>query len=352
MTSVNNTNRNAAIEALRFFSILQIAVWHLGKYFMNAGFLGVEFFFIIAGVFQYKNATKPTAPGVIVYTVNKARKFYFEYLVAFLFLMVCLHEGIFNSFSKDWVKSILNIISELLMLQSTGGFSGPLNYPTWFFSVLVYGGAIVYAAVRYYTNISIRIIFPLLFILFTAFCFNNGNDMSLEQWGVIGGVIPYSMFRGMIEISFGVLVGYIFFNYKQFFINNLHLLDLLSFVSLVFYCIIVVKSGINASYVFIFIPIILIDALTPGSWMSKVFKGKIWIWLGNLSFSIFVLHASLVALCRHFLHVVLSIELPVVLLVYLICLIPAAYIFKCFCGWFSGIMPVKVDFSSLVNKLS
>lgn len=351
MTSVNNTNRNTAIEALRFFSILQIAIWHLGGFFINAGFLGVEFYFILAGVFLYKNATKPTAPGVIVYTVNKARKFYFEYLVAFLFFMVCLHEGIFNSFSKDWVKSILNIISELLMLQSTGGFSGPLNYPTWFFSVLIYGGAIVYAAVRYYTNISVRIIFPVLIILFMAYCFNNGKYMELEQWGMLV-CVPYPMLRGMVEISFGALVGYIFFNYKQFFIDNLRLLDLLSFVSLVFYCIIVIKSGINASYVFVFIPIILINALTPGSWMSKLFKGKIWIWFGSLSFSIFVLHASLVALCRHFLHVVLSIDLPVVLIVYLICLIPAAYIFKRFCGWLSGIMPVKIDFSSLVNKLS
>ena len=76
MTSVTkSTNRNTAIEALRFFSIMQIAIWHLDWSFINAGFLGVEFYFILAGVFLYKNATKPNAPGVIGYTVNKARKF-------------------------------------------------------------------------------------------------------------------------------------------------------------------------------------------------------------------------------------------------------------------------------------
>ncbi len=352
MTSVTkSTNRNTAIEALRFFSIMQIAIWHLDWSFINAGFLGVEFYFILAGVFLYKNATKPNAPGVIGYTVNKARKFYFEYVVALLFLMICLHQSVFLFFSQDCVKSVLHVISELLMLQTTGAFYGPLNYPTWFFSVLIYGGAIVYAAVRYYTNISVRIIFPVLIILFMAYCFNNGKYMELEQWGLIG-CVPYPMLRGMVEISFGAMVGYIFFNYRQFFINNLRLLDILSILSLLLYCIIVIKSGINASYVFVFIPIILIDAFTPGSWMSKLFKGKIWIWLGSLSFSIFVLHASLVALCRHFLHVVLSVDLPVVLIVYLICLIPAAYIFKRFCGWLSGILPCKIDFSPLVNKLS
>ena len=62
MTSVNNTNRNAAIEALRFFSILQIAVWHFGKYFMNAGFLGVEFFLSLPAFFNIKMPLSPLRP--------------------------------------------------------------------------------------------------------------------------------------------------------------------------------------------------------------------------------------------------------------------------------------------------
>lgn len=349
MTLVDK-NRNTAIEALRFFSILQIAIWHLDWSFINAGFLGVEFYFILAGFFLYKNATKPNASGVIAYSINKLSKFYFEYVVAFLFLMACLHQNLFVSFSKDWVKSILNIITELLMIQATGGFSYPLNFPTWFFSVLIYGGAIIYAAVRYYTNISIRIIFPVLFIMFMAYCFNSGKYMELEQWGLIG-CIPYPMLRGMVEISFGAMVGYLFFNYKQFFIKNLRLLDILSFISLIFYCIIVIKSGINASYVFILIPIILLDAMTPGSWMNRLFKGKVWIWLGSISFSIFVLHASLVALFRHFLHVVLGMDLAVILPIYLACLIPAAYIFHRVCLWLQAKLPIRIDFSPFLKKV-
>lgn len=350
MTLVDkNTNRNTAIEALRFFSILQIAIWHLGGYFINAGFLGVEFYFILAGFFLYKNASRSNASGVIAYSINKLRKFYFEYIMAFIFLLLCLHKDLLVSFSRDWIGSILHIISELLMLHGIGGFAGPWNFPLWFFSVLIYGGAIIYAAVRYYTKMSIRIVFPLLTILFMAYSFNFGSTMSLEKWDIIG-FVPFPMIRGMIEISYGVLAGYIFFNYKQFFVNNLRLLDILSFVSLIFYCIIVAVSGINASYVFIFIPIILMDAMTPGSWMNRLFKGKVWIWLGSLSFSIFVLHASLVALSRHFLHVVLGLDLAVVLPIYLVCLIPAAYIFHRICLWLQAKLPIRMDFSPIIKK--
>lgn len=351
MTFVDkNTNRNAAIEALRFFSILQIAIWHLGGYFINAGFLGVEFYFILAGFFLYKNATKPKASGVIVYSINKLSKFYFEYVVAFLFFLICVHKNFLSLFNADPVQPILRIVSELILLQGTGGFVDGMNYPLWFFSVLIYGGAIIYAAVRYYPKGSIRIVFPIMIVFFMAYCFNNGNSMALEERGVLG-FIPFRMLRGMIEISYGVLAGYIFFNYKQFFVNNLRLLDILSVISLLFYFIIVALSGINASYVFIFIPIILMDAMTPGSWMNRLFKGKVWIWLGGISFSIFVLHASLVALSRHFLHVVLGMDLAVVLPIYLVCLIPVAYISHRTCLWLQAKLPIRIDFSPLLKKV-
>ena len=341
-----SVNRNAAVEALRFFSIVQIAVGHLSGSFIAASFLGVEFYFILAGFFLYRNAVKPSAPGVIPYTINKVRKFYFEYLVAFLFVMCCMHKDFLIAFGDDWLRATLRIISELLMIQGTGGFLGGMNYPLWFFSVLIYGGAIIYALVRYYRSISIRVLFPLLVVLFMAHCFKSGSTSSLETWGVVG-FVPYPMFRGMTEIAFGVLAGYLYFNYKQFFVINLRMLDIMSFISLVFYCIIIFSGEIYAPFVFVFIPLILMDALTPGSWMNRLFHGKVWIWLGSLSFTVFVIHAALVALCRHFLHVVLSIDLPIVLIVYLLILVPAAYIFQLFCRWLQRLLPLKIDFSPI-----
>lgn len=348
MTPVNN-NRNAAIEALRFFSILQIAIWHLGGYFLEAGFLGVEFYFILAGFFLYKNASRSNASGVIAYSINKLSKFYFEYFVAFILTILCFHKDFLLSINEDWLRAIFRLVSEVLMLQGIGAFVGGMNYPLWFFSVLIFGGAIIYAATRYYPKISIRIIFPILSVLFMAYCFHNGQDMSLETWGVIN-FIPFPMLRGMIEISYGVLAGYIFFNYKQFFVNNLRLLDILSFISLLFYCIIVAISGINSSYVFVFVPIILMDALTPDSWMNRFFKGKIWLWLGSLSFSIYIIHAMLVGLCRHFLYVVLSMDFSNVVIIYMISLIPAAYAFQLFCKWLKRKFPIKIDFSPILKK--
>lgn len=65
-----STRRNTAIEALRFLSIFQICLWHMSYPVTVAGFLGVEFFFILAGIFLYKNATKVNSPGVVGYSLH------------------------------------------------------------------------------------------------------------------------------------------------------------------------------------------------------------------------------------------------------------------------------------------
>lgn len=65
-----SSGRNSAIEALRFLSVFQICLWHMSYPVTAAGFLGVEFFFILAGIFLYKNATKVNSPGVVGYSLH------------------------------------------------------------------------------------------------------------------------------------------------------------------------------------------------------------------------------------------------------------------------------------------
>ena len=78
MTDQNN--RNTAIEALRFIVMLQICLWHYhdGIGTMQAGFIGVEFFFILSGIFLYRTATRSQSPGILEFTLRKAGKFYIQ----------------------------------------------------------------------------------------------------------------------------------------------------------------------------------------------------------------------------------------------------------------------------------
>lgn len=319
--------RNSSIEALRFLTVFQICLWHMSYPFTAAGFLGVEFFFILAGIFMYKTAVKPDGPGVLSWIIDKLQKFYFKIVIALIFTQAIYYEGFVAEFHENWLHPILRLISELLMLQSIGTFEPAINCPTWFFATLIYGGALVYALTKYYTKVSIRIVFPIIAISYFAYTFQNGTKESLESWDVIG-FIPLSMVRGVCEIGFGVVIGYIYFNYSNMLQRYLKVLNVAAIISLFLYLAIIIDNRQFSQYALIFIPILICTALTQGSIFSKCLNGKKWIFLGALSFDIFIIHYPLIAIFRHFLLVSANLPLWLVATLYYLSLVPAAYIFN------------------------
>ena len=322
----NKPQRNAAIEALRFLIIFQICLWHMYWPIIDAGFLGVEFFFILSGVFLYKNATKINSPGVLSYTISKMKKFWFKMIIALIFTHIIFCQKLLAEFQENWLHPILRFVSESLLLQNIGPFEGGLNKPLWFFSVLIYGGALVYAFTKYYTKLSIRIIFPIIIISFLAFTFKNGSQEALENWNVIH-FIPLALIRGICEIGFGVIIGYIYFNNSETFKSHIKELNIISIISLILYLAIIISNRHFSQYAFIFIPVIICTALTSDTFFNKILDGNIWSFLGKLSFDIFIIHYPLVAIFRHFLHVEAGIPIWIVAMLYYIVLIPCAFVF-------------------------
>lgn len=293
----------------------------------KAGFLGVEFFFILAGVFMYKTANRPDSPGVFSWIVDKLQKFYFKIVVALVLTHMIYYEGLIVELHQNWLHPIVKFISELLMLQSIGSFEAGINCPTWFFATLIYGGALVYALTKYYTKFSIRIIFPFIAIFYFAYMFQNGTTESLENWDVIG-FIPLSLVRGICEIGFGVVIGYVYFNYRDLFLRHLKALNMIAIVSLILYLAIIIDNRQFSQYALIFIPVLICTALTHGSVFCRLLRGKVCFFLGALSFDIFIIHYPLIAIFRHFLLVSANLPLWLVAVLYYISLIPAAYIYN------------------------
>lgn len=323
----NKQQRNSTIEALRFLTIFQICLWHMSYPVTKAGFLGVEFFFILAGIFMYRTATKANSPGVVSWTINKLKKFYFKIIVATIFTYAIYYEGLIAEFQENWLHPIVRFISELLLLQSTGTFEFGINCPIWFFSTLIYGGALVYALTKYYTNVSIRIVFPIIAFCYFAYTFQNGTTESLENWNVIS-FIPLALVRGISEMGFGVVIGYLFYNYGEVLQRNLKVLNIGAIVALILYLAIIIDNRQFSQYALVFIPILICTALTKGSILSRFLKGKIWLFLGGLSFDIFIIHYPMIAIFRHFLLVCAGLPLWLVATLYYISLVPAGYIFN------------------------
>jgi len=320
--------RNPSIEALRFLFMVQICIWHNSSGFgtMQAGFLGVEFFFILSGIFLYRTAVKPDAPGIIGYSVGKLAKFYPAYVaVCVLSYLVFAKPGII-AFINAPVETALKFVGQLLLIQGTGvGFPG-VNNALWFFSVLVWGGALVYSLVRYYPGLSIRVLFPLISFLFFAYIFNYGEGPGFERW-TSGGFLPVPIDRGVVEIAYGALVGYLIFNYGAVLESRRRLLDAAAVLSVILYVPIIFTAPTAQPYVLILFPVILASAMTPGSLVNRLFSSRFWLPLGRLSFDMYLIHLLLIHLVSKG-GAALGIGLVWQWVIYILILIPCAWLFR------------------------
>lgn len=323
---MKKSTRNTAIEALRFFFMLQICLWHYNSCgnFMKAGYLGVEFYFLLTGIFIYKNATKSNSTcGIVEYTYNKISKFYTQYILALLVTnLVVMPKVIMSIHESGLVHEILSFISQCLILQETGIYPKTYNSPTWFFSVLIWGGALVYGLTKYWPKVSIRVIFPLIAIMFLSYCFNYGKINNLEQWGM-NVFLPMTLARGICEIAIGTVIGYLIFNYLDIIKRYRSYLNVATLISTILYLFIVFDRAQDAQYVFILFPIIITSAFVEGSWLNSIFRNDIWNKLGSLSFSMFLIHISLIwSLTKPILYD--NFPHSVLFLIYIITLIPFA----------------------------
>lgn len=320
--------RNPSIEALRFLFMVQICIWHNSSGFgtMQAGFLGVEFFFILSGIFLYRTAVRPGAPGIIGYSVGKLSKFYPAYVAVCVLSYIAFAKNGIVAFAHAPVETSLKFIGQLLLIQGTGvGFPG-VNNALWFFSVLVWGGALVYSLVRYYPALSIRVLFPTLCLLFFAYIFNHGEGPGFERW-TSGGFPPVSIDRGVAEIAFGVLVGYLIFNYGTQLKSRRRLLDAAALLSVVLYIPIIFAAPAAQPYVLVLFPVILASAMTEGSLIQRCLGSRFWLPLGRLSFDMYLIHLIVI-------HLVgkgggyVGLSQTWLNIAYLVLLVPGAWLFR------------------------
>lgn len=293
---------------------------------MKVGYIGVEFFFILTGIFLYKIARKINSPGVISFSLNKVKKFYLAYVVALVLCYCVKLPYIHELFTADPLHEICRIIGQLLLIQNIGVVEGGINTPTWFFSILIYGGAIVYTLIKYYPKACIRIVFPILTCLFYTSIFNFQDGPGLEQWRV---EVFFSMpfLRGVTDISLGVLIGYAFFSYQQIWQKYTKCLDALGIISSILYVWIIFSGQKEAPYAILFICMLLICCLNPDSRIHLIFKSTKWLYLGNMAFDLFLIHVVLkfgIYAIGKYLYLTPLTQF----LCYAVLLIPTAYMFR------------------------
>lgn len=248
------TKKISSIEAFRFFFMLIICIWHYNgpNGFLKHGYLCVDFFFILSGMLLYNTFCNKSI-NALDYTIIKIKRLFPEYFLCMLLLYV----GKFLNGRSFSFNEIYQFISELLMLQTVGLWDNGMNWSTWYISVLVYGGMLVYAILKYQKELALKIIFPIIILLGYTHIFCKANH--IEIWGN-STIISYPLLRGICDMALGVIIMAIHksklssLNMKQ-----IILLDIISIFSLILFIKQLIDIQNKDSYSLIFISVILLS---------------------------------------------------------------------------------------------
>ncbi len=221
--------RNGTLEFMRFVFCMTIFFYHIGKYTYGSpslkkgvflalfphGAMGVEFFFLLTGVFlaqsldkQLQRTEKKT--NVFADTGKYFWKKYIstfpQHIVAFAVLfgvMVLIHLDMPNWSAWD---RFCSAIPSLFLVQMTGWMGSPLNHIEWYLSAMLIAIIIVYFLCRLHFKVVTRYVAPVASIgLLVWMCCEFPSLTGVTRPMYIGGDL--FIFKGNIRAIAEILLG-------------------------------------------------------------------------------------------------------------------------------------------------
>ncbi len=296
--------RNYTIDFFRIIFILIICIHHfqpiINAKFINTGFLCVEFFFIVSGFFLYKSFKKNSNSNGLKYTIGRIKKLYPLYIFAFIVILILTTIESCSRGNLNVQKSIFTSISEILLLQNIGIFNGGINYPMWYLSTLIVSGFFIFELLKRDKNLYLKLLGPLSIIIYFAFI--NKNYGTLEVWDNINGIyLP--LVRTFVDMTIGCILSYIMEEYSEKIKNSLTshkffygIIEIINYIIL-FY--LIIKNTPYQIYSVIAFTILIAFANIENSICYKLFNNKIFRYNGDLSYSMYVNHASIILIFEH-----------------------------------------------------
>lgn len=267
--------------------------------------IAVEFFFIVAGAFIYRTSNlRQEAPGR--YAIRRFNRLFPVYFIGItLTYIIVIFDMLRDSSNPDWIDLLMNYIPDSLMAQETGAFYfPPVHTATWFVGVLFIGSILVYSFLAYNQKLALYIVFPCAAIGIYSLIFSHGlNIVDLfATEAPLKGVVFLPLARGFADMCLGVLIAVV--NEQYLSKGKSILLDILSIISLLIITLygFFIKSFYEAQMILLF-SILIAALLNPGALFNKLFKGKIWLFLGSITYEMLLLHIP----CRYLINYAYSI---------------------------------------------
>lgn len=272
---------NHSISFFRFIFTLVIAFWHfamLSKEWLKSGYIVVEFFFILSGFLLYQSSRKPI--DTIEYTKNRLSKFWLKTVV--ITIIISLANG---SIIFDCLNNFLQYSAEvLLLLVDVVPFDKNIqldNGPIWYLTVLIWGGAFIYAIIKTFTKKQKLILAVICFVCYTI-VLNHSYDLN-DVWAY-----PLPLLRGLAGISLGCILNYIVNEHSN--IIGKTLIDITSILGFVISTILLFITDVHGILPVICYSFIIIACFKQDSAISKMLNLPIFSKLASTSFEVFIGH--------------------------------------------------------------
>ena len=296
------------IDGLRALAVLPVILFHAGLNNFSGGFIGVDVFFVISGYLITTIIIDELSQGnfsIINFYERRARRILPAlFLVMFVSLIlgyVWLMPDEFKNFGQSLVAT--SLFSNNILLSFTSGYWSlasefkPLLH-TWSLGVEEQYYVIVPILLMFFWRISRRSILYLLWIIFFSSLFFSIWFVNLSpDWAF------YNLPTRAWEISTGALSSMYLRLYSPI-TSNHKLSDILSFsgfVLIIFSIFSFDNTVLSPSYLLL-IPTIgaalIIIFCRPGTFVFKILGNKIVVFLGLLSYSLYLWHQPVFAYLR------------------------------------------------------
>lgn len=359
--NMENSARIAPPEFWRFVFIIFVCLLHFEEdvydkahIIANSGYLGVDFFLLLAGFVVSLNHYYKPIHSPFRYSLGRVKRLYPDFLFA-VFLMF----GLWILF--DNTNGIIGILTHLYNTKFQYIFANAL-YPTelemrsiWFLSYWLIGITVLAATLK---RNRLKTVGILAISFMSWHVYNRGslfNDPAQPEW-----LWSIRLAKCVAEVVIGALAFDFYRHIKDINLTKIGKI-LLSFVEIllvVFTLYVMVRYGRNVMdyEVCIAFAFIIIFAFMNKTYLSNLLNNKMSLWLGKISLPIYLYHLFVIKLVDTYWHncdnrvILYAFSLTAIILFSWLTHLFVDKYFKQFLTWMVSITTVKNEHKSNHNR--
>lgn len=291
------SSRNGAIDFLRFVFACVILVYHFHpiKTTIPGGYIAVEFFLLVSGYLAAGKADRTNIRSwgeVYRFLKHKLFSFYPAFLIAWVFSFIIKQVCAPNGFSlTECFWELMRSPWSVLMIRQAGVAMG--EYFEWYLSAMMLSLILIYPLLLKWRKGFTLMIAPFIFMGYCGYAVQGvGNIAMTEEWT---GLFFGGFYRGLATISLGCICYAAAAKLRKIPFNRRGqaLLSILEAVGYLLVFGLIANTGrTTLDFTIVLILACCVTVTFSGkSLFPRLFKHRIFGWLGTLSLELYLNHA-------------------------------------------------------------